>query len=117
MQNISKISSLVGVGAAALIASPLLGQSAWGAVCSTGPLSTYTAPSFSCNVDGVTFSNITINTNSIFGSGFLNLATISPYSVDGEFGLQLNFFASAGTSTAGTNTGAVDFNWNFDATG
>jgi hypothetical protein len=111
-----KVSSLVGF-AAALIATPLLGSPAWSAPCVLAPVATYTASGFSCNVDGVTFSNITIVPTITAGSGVLSFADIQPFSSGGESGLQLDFFASAGTSTNGTNTGQADFVWSYDVSG
>jgi len=105
------------VTAAALVATPLMGLPALGAPCALAPVATYTAALFSCNVDGVTFSNISITPTIVAGSGILNLATIQPFNAGGEFGMQLNFFASAGTSTGGTNQGQVDFVWSYDVTG
>src|SRR5438128_5423683 len=46
-----RVSSLVGV-AAALIATPLLGATAWAAACVSAPVAVYTAAGFSCFVDG-----------------------------------------------------------------
>ena len=33
---------------------------AWAATCTTAPVSTYTAAGFSCNIGGLTFSNIVV---------------------------------------------------------
>jgi hypothetical protein len=68
----------------------------------------------------VTFSNITISptngTGFTTGTGLLSLGTIQPFSVGGEFGLQLNFQAFV-DSTGGQGTGTADFTWNYDVSG
>jgi len=93
-----RVSSFVGVGAAALFALPLSALSAWAAPCPTAatPISVYTAPGFSCNVDGVTFSQlaVTVNTGSI-GTN----PTISALIVGNENALEFNYSAGAGTTT------------------
>ena len=64
-----RVSSFVGMGAAALITLPLSALSAWAGACSTAatPIYVYTTAGFSCNVGEVTFSNmsVTVNTGSI----------------------------------------------------
>jgi hypothetical protein len=112
-----KVSSVVGV-VAALITTPLLGLPARGADCPVmGDLSVYTAAGFSCSVGPMTFSNIVVAPTIVDGSGVLSFLHITPYSQNGEFGLQLNFFASTGPSAGGANQGHVDFIWSFDVTG
>jgi len=53
----------------------------------------------------------------VSGSGILTFATFQPFTAGGEFGLQLNFFASSGPSSGGSNQGAADFDLSFDVTG
>jgi len=102
-----RVSSFVGVGAAALFVLPLSALSAWAAPCSTAatPISVYTAAGFSCNVDGVIFSNmsITVNTGSIGAS-----PTISALIVGNENALEFNYSAGGGTAT--------DVTWEYTVT-
>src|SRR5438552_538613 len=56
------------LAAAALAASSLLiGTSAIAGPCVSAPVATYTAAGFSCTVDGLSFSNIVVNTTVING--------------------------------------------------
>jgi hypothetical protein len=73
--------------------------------CVTAPVATYTAAGFSCNVDGVTFSNLslTVNTGSIGSS-----PTISPLILGNENSLEVNYSAGGGTTT--------DFTFQFTVT-
>jgi hypothetical protein len=111
-----RTSSLIRI-AGALVALPFIGSQAWSAACVSAPVGTYTAAGFSCDVGGVTFSNITLTPTNVSGSGVLTFATFQPFSAGGENGLQLNFFASAGPSSGGSNQGAADFDLSFDVTG
>jgi hypothetical protein len=102
-----KVRSLVGF-AAALITMPLMGLPAWGAACSTSPtaLSVYTTPGFSCNVDGVTFSGMTLTVNQgSIGSD----PTITALTLGNEQSLQLNYTAGNGAVT--------DFTWTYTVSG
>jgi hypothetical protein len=100
------------VGAAALIATPLMGLPAWGAACSgfvgvggVIPVATATASGFSCEVGQLTFSNMDV-TNSPGSTvfGFI------PYEKNGEFGLTLNYAAAARGGSFS------DVAWLFDVT-
>jgi hypothetical protein len=85
---------------AALALSPLLlSTSGWAAPCATASVATYVAAGFSCNVGGVTFSNITVNTT-VSNGGSVVLGNFTPFSVGGEFGLSLNYDANAPTAGA-----------------
>lgn len=113
-----KVRSLVGV-AAALIATPLMGLPAWADAClftsvtTFGPPIIFTttgAPSTSCSVDGVTFSNMTITNNiSSNAPGMLLTASLIPTTIGNESGFQLNYTAGNGT--------AFDFTWSFTVAG
>jgi hypothetical protein len=108
-----RVSSVVGV-AAALTTISLLGSPAWGAPCATNPVSVYTAVGFSCNVDGLTFSNIVITPTTLNG-GAVSLTSISPFQtvVNGalESGLSLSYLANA---PAG---GTADVAWTYNVAG
>jgi hypothetical protein len=106
-----KVRSLVGL-AAGLIATPLLGATAWAAPCVSAPVATYTAGGFSCNVDAFTFSNIVVNTT-VSNGGSVILGNFTPVNpAPGEFGLLLNYtaIAPAANSTA-------DITWSYNVTG
>ena len=69
---------------------PLVGLSAWGAPCVSAPVAVYTAAGFSCNVHGLTFSNIVVNTT-VSNGGSVTLGNFTPVNpAPGEFGLLLN---------------------------
>ena len=103
-----RVSSLVGV-AAAVIAAPFMGLPAWGLPCVTAPVSTYTAPGFSCSVGDKTFSDIVIAPTAT-GNASVTLTSINPIHFDNEFGLELNYLAIAATM------GASDVAWSYDVT-
>ena len=68
---------------------------AWAATCTTAPVSTYTAAGFSCNIGGLTFSNIVV-TPTMLNGGSVTLTDFAPVNpVAGEFGLRLDHTASA----------------------
>ena len=101
------------VGAtAALLATPLMALPAWAGTCASTSASVYTASGFSCSVDGLTFSDITINT-----TGSVTLGNITPFDQTiadvVEVGLTLNYSALAGNN----NPGSADVSWSFDVTG
>ena len=98
--------------AAALTASPLLGPSAWAALCVTGTVASYEVAGFSCNVDGVTFSNIAVTTITS-GSGTVTLGDFSPFTIGGENGLSLSYTANTGT----TPGSAADVAWTYTVSG
>jgi len=104
------------IAAAALVMSSLLGTSAWAAPCATAAVSVYTAPGFSCNVDGVTFSNIVVGT-AVTGSGSVGLGQFAPVTLTfngaTEFGLQLSYTANTGA----TANSAADLSWTYDVSG
>jgi len=98
--------------AAALMTTPLVGLPAWGAPCVSAPVAVYTAAGFSCNVDGVTFSNIAVNTT-VSNGGSVTLGNFTPVNpLPNEFGLLLNYtaLAPAANSTA-------DVSWSYNVTG
>src|SRR5258708_4932907 len=95
--------------AAALMTTPLLGLPAWAAPCVSGTVASYEVAGFSCNVDGVTFSNISIIPG---GTGSVSLTSLSPFSLGGEFGLTLTYAATAG----GAQNNA-DVAWTMDVSG
>jgi hypothetical protein len=59
----------------------------------------------SCSVDGVTLSDMTLTINTLGGS--LGAPTLTPKTIAGESGFQLNYSA----------TGPVDFTWTFTVAG
>lgn len=95
---------------AAVMASPLLALPAAAAPCVTASVGSYTASGFSCSVDGVTFSNITV-TPTTSGGGVVTLTSFQPYSFGGEFGLTLIYSATAGSN------GVADVAWTYDVAG
>jgi hypothetical protein len=112
-----KVRSLV-VGAAALIATPLMGLPAWGDACPAftpviandgfvqfaaggGGFNTF------CNVDGVTFSNVRV-----FTIGSVVVGGLSPFMQGNEFGLTLNV-----ASNAVGNGVSADVLWTYSVTG
>jgi len=99
------------VGVAALIAATFMGLPAYGATCVTAPVSTYTAPGFSCNVGPVTFSNINVSPT-VSGGGSVTLGNFIPTTFGNEFGLILNYTALA------PNAGATaDVLWTYNVAG
>jgi hypothetical protein len=119
-----KVRSLVGV-AAALVAMPLMGLPAWGAVCPTASFTFYnTSFGFgggSCTVDGLTFSDIVISP-SVTGTATIGDITVSPFSTvfNGvtEFGLELLFHAEATTNPGPPiSSSSVDIGWTYTVTG
>jgi hypothetical protein len=102
--------------AAGLITTPLLGLPAWGAPCVPGSVASYVAlGATGCSVDGVTFSNIAVNTL-VSGGGTVTLGNFTPFQVivNGvlESGLSLNYIANAGISGAET-----DVAWSYNVSG
>jgi hypothetical protein len=106
------------VGAAALIATPLMGLPAWADACPAftpvianngfvqfaaggGTFNTF------CNVDGVTFSNVRV-----FTLGSVAVGGLSPFMLGNEFGLTLNFASNA----VGTNLSS-DVLWTYSVSG
>src|SRR5207253_2964751 len=102
---------IIGV-AAALITTPLIALPAWAAPCPNAPVATYTTPGFSCSVDGVTFSNIVLNTVTS-GTGFVIFGNFTPFTLGGEFGLALNYLAETG-ATPGS---VADVAWTYNVSG
>jgi hypothetical protein len=93
--------------AAAVIALPFGLVSASAAPCVADTVAAYEAAGFSCNVGGVTFSNINIAaTPGVILTGF------APTAIAGEFGLILSYSAAAGLP--GTT---ADVNWTYDVAG
>jgi hypothetical protein len=66
---------------------------------------------FSCNVDGMTFSNIVV-TATATGNGSVTLTSFTPFSFGGEFGLSLVYTALAPDATS-----TVDVAWTYNVTG
>ncbi|MFL5289430.1 MAG: PEP-CTERM sorting domain-containing protein [Rhodopila sp.] len=98
--------------AAALVASPLMGTwSAWAAPCVTDSVTAYTASGFSCTVDGLTFSNIVVNTTTN-GGGTVTLGNITPFISGNEFGLTLNY-----TALASAPGSSADLAWTYNIVG
>jgi PEP-CTERM motif len=99
-----------------LIAGPLLGlslsgSSALAAACTIAPVSTYTASGFSCSVGPVTFSDINV-TPTTSGEGVVTLSNFVPFSIDGEFGLDLTY-----SSTTNLSGGTADVAWTYNVSG
>jgi len=85
---------------------------AWSAPCVSAPVATYTAAGFSCSVDGLTFSNVVVNTT-VSNGGSVTLGNFTPVNpLPGEFGLLLNYtaLAPAANSTA-------DITWTYNVAG
>src|SRR5262249_14049011 len=105
--------------AAALITTPFMGLPAWGAACEPAPVSTYTAPGFSCDVFGVVqFSNVSFSATVSNGgtidllpqaaiSGFFQI--IPEFPADTVFGLVLSYDAKANFPTS---TAALSLSYN-----
>jgi hypothetical protein len=94
----------------ALLALPLMPSPAQAvtAACTSQAVSVYIAAGFSCFIDGITFSNFSVNTVGNVALGNIGPATTAP---DGEVGLSINYTSSA------TNTSPnADVTWNFRAT-
>jgi hypothetical protein len=108
-----KASSIIAV-AAALITMPLAGLPASAAAC-LGTAVTFDSPinfnigggmtSTSCQVDGLTFSNMVIHVS----TGTIGNALLSPQTIGNESGFFLNFHAGDGAS--------ADFTWTFTVAG
>jgi len=91
---------------AAVMASPLLALPAAAAPCVTASVSVYEGAGFSCSVNGVTFSNISVST-----LGNVTLGNFTPFTQGGEFGLTLNYLAVAGSSSN------ADVAWSYNVAG
>ena len=65
------------------------------AACVAGSVATYTAPGFSCNVEGVTFSNISVTPTLTGATASVTLNGFTVFDSGGEFGLNLIYTASA----------------------
>jgi hypothetical protein len=108
-----RVSSVVGV-AAALTTMLLAGLPAWADACLSTAVTTFNSPitfnttglpSTSCQVDGVTFSNMVIHVN----SGSIGSPLLLPQTIGNEHGFFLDFTAGNGTPT--------DFTWTFTVAG
>ena len=91
-------------GALGLLGAPL---AAHAAACVSAPVAVYEAAGFSCNVDGVTFSNFNVTT-----VGNVTLGNFSPFILGNEFGLTLNYASAA----VGTNQSS-DVGWTYSVSG
>ena len=98
--------------AAALIASPMAAVSAQAAACAPGSVATYTAPGFTCTIDGLLFSNIVVGTTTT-GGGILSLGNFTPFSAGNENGLSLNFTSIA---DSGLGVSSTDIAWTYNVT-
>ena len=101
--------------AAAAITIPLMALPASAAPCSTNTVAFYEGlGSTGCSVDGVTFSQISVNTTTT-GGGTVSLGNITPFQaiINGalENILELNYTASAGAGQT------VDIAWSYVVTG
>lgn len=94
---------------AAVIATPLMALPAFAAACVSAPVSTYEAAGFSCSVDGVTFSDISVST-----VGSVTLGNFTPFinSTGTEFGLSLNYSANANYTSP-----TADVAWQYNVSG
>jgi hypothetical protein len=72
---------------------PFVGLPAWADACITAPVSTYTAPGFSCSIGDKTFTEFIVTSLSV--GDVPNLQSITPFTSGNVFGLQLNLFAKA----------------------
>src|SRR5439155_6951269 len=101
------------LAAAALAASSLLiGTSAIAGPCVSAPVATYTAAGFSCTVDGLSFTNIVVNTT-VSNGGSVTLGNFTPVNpLPDEFGLLLNY-----TSLAPGANSTADVTWSYNVTG
>jgi len=91
---------------------PFMGLPAEATLCVTGPVATYTASGFSCNVDGFTFSNIVVNTT-VSNGGSVVLGNFTPVNPQpGEFGLLLNYTALAPQANS-----TADVTWTYNVAG
>jgi len=98
------------LAAAALAASSLLiGTSAIAGPCVSAPVATYTAAGFSCTVDGLSFTNIVVNTT-VSNGGSVTLGNFTPVNpLPDEFGLLLNY-----TSLAPGANSTADITWTYN---
>jgi hypothetical protein len=88
----------------------LLGSPASAAPCLSLPVAAYTASGSSCSVDGLTFSNLSVNVTTA-GGGSVVLGNISPFIFGNEFGLSMNYTALAPVAGAST-----DIAWAYNVT-
>jgi hypothetical protein len=95
--------------ATALITMPFMGLPAWADACVTAPVSTYTAPGFSCSVGDMTFSGFLFFRSTLLGNVSVDLNVISPFINGNELGLQLSLFQSAEGSGS-----LADVVWEYD---
>jgi hypothetical protein len=110
-----KATSVAGV-AAALITTALIGSPAWGVPCAATSLAGQTTgnpitfnlvgggTATSCDVDGITFSNMRLTVN----AGSIGTPNLLPITLGNESGFQLNYAAGNGVAT--------DFGWSFTVT-
>jgi hypothetical protein len=91
----------------------LLSCPAWALPCAVGSVGTYTTPGFTCTIDSLIFSNITVTTT-VSGSGTVTLGNFVPLANAGtlgnENGLTLDYTSSTGTSANSTS----DVTWTYD---
>ena len=104
--RVARLAALMAVASLPFVASP-----ASAAPCVPAAVSVYTAAGFSCNVDGVTFSNINVSI-SLSGAATGSLDGFSIFNQGGEFGLNLLYHAFA--ANAGD---AVDIHWTMNVSG
>ena len=97
---------------AAVVATPLMGASAWASACVTGTVASYETAGFSCTVDNgaITFSNFAVNT-----IGNVTLGNFTPFvdSTNTEFGLSLNY----GPQPRRPCSQHADVSWTYNVSG
>jgi hypothetical protein len=103
--------------ALAIMATPLMELPASAATCVTASVATYTASNFSCNVGGVTFSDISVvptasNGGSVTLTEFVP-TTLVDTSGDTEYGLELIYSSNTGSGYNGT----ADVAWLYTVSG
>ena len=100
------------IAAAALLAPSLMGTgNAWAAPCVSAPVATYEAAGFSCEVNGLTFSNIDVSFTTS-GNGSVTLGNILPFNSGNEHGLSLTYTAVAPDASSTT-----DIAWTYNVAG
>lgn len=103
---------------AAVAITPLMGSAAWASSCVIGSVASYEAlGATGCSVDGVTFSNFSIN-GMVFGSGAsVVFGDLTPFEaiINGttEAGLVLTYAANTGTAAGNV----ADVAWTYNVAG
>jgi hypothetical protein len=97
---------------AAVITTTLMTLPAFASSCVTGTVASYETAGFSCNVGGVTFSDISVTTT-VSGTGVVTLGDFTPFTNGAESGLALTYSANTGTF-AGSQ---ADVAWLYNVSG